>query len=59
MITATLNITTAAEKREEVLEILQSFEGTPRLIVGTGDQVGSETPDENIYTMIETVRTWG
>jgi len=42
-----------------VLEILEAFEGSPRLIVGTGDQVGAETPDENIRAMIETVRAFG
>ncbi|MDF1515329.1 MAG: uroporphyrinogen decarboxylase family protein [Anaerolineae bacterium] len=47
-----------ADVRMEVEEILHAFAGEPRLIVGTGDQVGVETPDENIYTMIETVRQW-
>ena len=45
--------------RNQVLEILEAFEGSPRLIVGTGDQVGAETPDENIRAMIETVRAFG
>ena len=45
--------------RTQVLEILEAFEGSPRLIVGTGDQVGAETPDENIRAMIETVRAFG
>jgi hypothetical protein len=40
----------------EVLEIGQAFAGEPRLIIGTGDQVGRETPEENIQAMIETAR---
>lgn len=39
--------------RREVREIKEAFTGTPRLIIGTGDQVGSETPEENIIAMIE------
>jgi len=42
--------------RREVLEIAEAFEGEPRLIIGTGDQVGVETPDENIASMVETAR---
>jgi hypothetical protein len=42
--------------RREVQDILQAFHGTPRVIVGTGDQVGAETPDENIHAMIEAVQ---
>ena len=45
--------------RREVAEIFGAFSDSPRLIVGTGDQVGSETPDENIFTMIESVRQYG
>ena len=40
----------------EVLEIAEAFEGEPRLIIGTGDQVGGETPEENIWAMVETAR---
>lgn len=49
---------TPRDVEREVLEILAAFEGPlrPRLIVGTGDQVGWETPDENIWAMIEAVR---
>ena len=50
---------TPADVRREVREILAAFSGSPRLIVGTGDQVGRETPDENIHAMIEAVRQWG
>jgi hypothetical protein len=42
--------------RREVEEVLAAFKGSPRLIVGTGDQVAAGTPDENIFAMIETVR---
>ena len=41
------------DARREVREILEAFEGNPRVIVGTGDQVGGETPEENIFAMIE------
>ena len=42
--------------RAEVRQILDCFEGNPRLIVGTGDQVGRETPEENLHAMIDEVR---
>jgi uroporphyrinogen-III decarboxylase len=42
--------------RREVMEILEAFTDSRRLIIGTGDQVGSETKDENIFAMIDTVR---
>lgn len=37
----------------EVQEIKEAFKGSQRLIIGTGDQVGRETPIENIDAMIE------
>jgi len=39
--------------RREVCEIKSTFQGSPRLIIGTGDQVGKETPEENILAMVE------
>ena len=39
--------------RREVREIKLAFDGSPRLIIGTGDQVGKETPEENIFAMVE------
>jgi hypothetical protein len=50
---------TPADVAREVTEIMQAFEGSPRLIVGTGDQVGGETPEENIHAMIDTARRLG
>ncbi len=47
-----------ADVRRQTLEILEAFAGSNRLIVGTGDQVGGETPDENIIAMIEAVRAY-
>ncbi len=41
--------------RKEVNEIMEAFRDNPRLIVGTGDQVGRETPEENLHAMIEQV----
>ena len=39
--------------RREVREVLEAFAGTRRVIVGTGDQVGLETPEENLHAMID------
>lgn len=47
-----------AEVARDVGEVLASFAGNPRVIVGTGDQVGRETPEENLYAMIEAAHTW-
>jgi hypothetical protein len=44
---------TPAEVRREVREIKEAFRGSRRLIIGTGDQVGRETPEENIAAMVE------
>lgn len=41
------------DARREVREIRAAFQGNPRLIVGTGDQVGRETPAENLAAMID------
>ena len=56
---ATLIQGTPTDVRREVLDILEAFEGSHRLIVGTGDQVGYETPESNIIAMIETARQYG
>jgi uroporphyrinogen-III decarboxylase len=42
-----------ADVRREVREVLDAFKGNPRVILGTGDQVGRETPEENLYAMID------
>ena len=47
---------TPDDVRHEVHEILDVFRGNPRVIVGTGDQVGKETPEENLHALIETVK---
>jgi uroporphyrinogen-III decarboxylase len=39
--------------REQVREIREAFAGSPKLIIGTGDQVPGQTPEENIYAMID------
>jgi uroporphyrinogen-III decarboxylase len=44
---------TPADVRREVREVLHAFAGNPRVIVGTGDQVGYETPEANLRAMIE------
>jgi hypothetical protein len=50
---------TPADVQREVTEIMQAFDGSARLIVGTGDQVGGETPEENIHAMIDVARKLG
>lgn len=44
---------TPEDVRAQVREIKEVFKGSNRLIVGTGDQVGWETPEENLYAMID------
>ena len=39
--------------RSEVKEIKAAFCGSNRYIIGSGDQVGRETPEENILAMID------
>ncbi len=43
----------AEQVRQEVRQIKQAFQGSNRLIIGTGDQVGYETKEENILAMID------
>ena len=51
---------TADDVRREVEEIFAQWgPDLRRLILGTGDQVGGETPEENIRVLIETVRSLG
>ncbi len=45
-----------SDVRREVEEIREAFCGSNRYIIGTGDQVGRETPEENIRAMIEAGR---
>jgi hypothetical protein len=39
--------------RREVGEIIEAFQCNPRVIIGTGDQVGGETTEDNLFAMIE------
>jgi len=50
---------TANDARQEVAEILEAFHDNPRVIVGTGDQVGRETPEENLNAMIKEAKRLG
>lgn len=50
---------TPEDARREVREVCEAFAGTNRVIVGTGDQVGRETPEENLWAMIEEARAIG
>lgn len=47
---------TEADVRREVGEIWEAFRHTPRVIVGTGDQVGRETSEANLHAMIDEAR---
>ncbi len=44
---------TPADAVREVSELKQAFFGSPRLIIGTGDQVGKDTKEENLLAMID------
>jgi len=50
---------TPEDARREVAEILEVFRRNPRVIVGTGDQVGRETPEENLRAMIDETKRLG
>jgi hypothetical protein len=50
---------TPADVRREVREVLQAFAGNPRVILGSGDQVGYETPEENLHAMIDEAKRLG
>jgi len=45
-----------SDVRREVREIMEAFAGNPRVIVGTGDQVGRETPEENLHALVDEAR---
>ena len=45
-----------ADVRREVQQIKEAFQGSRRLIIGTGDQVGRETPEANIWAMVDEAR---
>lgn len=48
---------TPDDVRREVREIKEAFCDTPRVIIGTGDQVAGTTPEENIYAMVAESRS--
>lgn len=50
---------TEADVRREVQEVWEAFQHTPRVIIGTGDQVGRETPEENLWAMVDEARRLG
>ncbi len=45
--------------QREVREIKEAFRGSKRFIIGTGDQVGRETREENLWAMIREGRSRG
>lgn len=47
---------TPQDVRREVREIRAAFAGSSRVIIGTGDQVGRETPEENLFAMCEAAK---
>lgn len=50
---------TPEDVETEVREIIEAWDGAPGLIIGTGDQVGTETPEENIRAMIDAGKRLG
>ena len=52
----TLILGNPQDVRREVREVLEAFADNPRIIIGTGDQVGRETPEENLYGFVEEAR---
>lgn len=44
---------TPADARREVRQLKRAFEGSNRLIIGTGDQVGAETKEDVLLAMLE------
>ena len=54
--TNTLLTGTPDDVRSEVRELLEAFAGCPRFILGTGDQVAPDTPEENLFAMVEEAR---
>jgi uroporphyrinogen-III decarboxylase len=48
---------TPEDVRREVREVWEAFRHTPRVIIGTGDQVGRETHEDNLHAMIEEAKT--
>ena len=50
---------TPQDVEREVKEVIDLWGDDGRLIVGTGDQVGRETPEENIRALIETAQSYG
>jgi uroporphyrinogen decarboxylase len=54
MLSRDVNVVTEAAKQA----IVDAAEGG-RFILSTGDQCGRDTPDENLFAMVETARTFG
>jgi hypothetical protein len=52
----TLIFGTPERAQREVAEIRDAFAGSPRLIIGTGDQVGADTCEETLKAMIEAAK---
>lgn len=50
---------TPDDVRREVGEVLEVFGDSPRVILGTGDQVGRETPEENLRALVEEAKRLG
>jgi len=50
---------TTEQVREAAKKAIDDAAEGGRFILSTGDQCGRDTPDENIFTMIETARTYG
>ncbi len=49
---------TVDDVRREVREVMEAFVGNNRVIIGSGDQVNHQTPQENLYAMINEVKNF-
>ena len=47
---------TTEDVRKQVREVKEAFKGSNRVIIGSGDQIGPGTPDENLWAMVEEAR---
>ena len=50
---------TPDDVRKAAIQAMRDAGTGGRFIVSTGDQCGRDTPDENLHTLIDTVRTYG
>jgi len=57
--TTLVTMGTSADVREAARKAIDAAKEGGGFILSTGDECGPETPDDNIYAMVETARTYG